>query len=347
MNVHILIGTISKTVSFVIQGIPMTDQLRLLMRGYENKYPEQLEAQFPRILKKIELLWDYPEAFDHYIHDLLVADRSDRQGFPPAIASELFSLNSVHDEIHQTKFKTANYTDEVTRAKDELEYLNVQLDERSLFVACEGRYHDILLLLLKAGVNPNARDAKNWTPLLIAAFEGDEEIAILLIEHGANINVRDPNGYTPLHWAALGGFKSLVKLFIQKNADINALSHHNITPLLQAAAQGHTTATKLLLEASANPNQSTDEGWTALHKAVSNEHVGIIKLLLEHGANLNAVSIDNMTPLLLAEKSLLQSVRDVIREWLKVNNPIDVIEKNLSPTNSDNEVSIFSRPSIK
>src|SRR4051794_11555218 len=116
----------------------MSDELKALMRGYENKYPQQLVERFPRIIEKVVSLWDSPEAFEEYMQELLVADRYDRQGFPPVIASELFSLNSAYDAIRQVKDQSGDvWGSEVAEAKAELDRLGIQVNQKSLLLASE------------------------------------------------------------------------------------------------------------------------------------------------------------------------------------------------------------------
>jgi len=55
------------------------------------------------------------------------------------------------------------------------------------------------LLAKKADVD--AVDERGWTPLMIAADNGDAEMSQLLIEHGANVDARTPKGYTALNIA--------------------------------------------------------------------------------------------------------------------------------------------------
>lgn len=59
--------------------------------------------------------------------------------------------------------------------------------------------------LLKAGVDPDARDSYGGTALHAAMFQPDIQVVELLIANGFDINAIGPrNGYTPLHdavWA--------------------------------------------------------------------------------------------------------------------------------------------------
>ena len=54
---------------------------------------------------------------------------------------------------------------------------------------------------LAAGMDVDARDAEDKTPLQHAAFGGYKEIVELLIAKGADLNAKDDVGTTPLDWA--------------------------------------------------------------------------------------------------------------------------------------------------
>lgn len=54
-----------------------------------------LETHFPWVLQKIQLMWGYPE-LDAYLHTLMMDERGDRQGFPPAAWEEIHLLVAIH-----------------------------------------------------------------------------------------------------------------------------------------------------------------------------------------------------------------------------------------------------------
>ena len=56
----------------------------------------------------------------------------------------------------------------------------------------------LLLVLIEAGANVNARGWKGKGPLHLAAREGAVECAVLLLKAGAAVNVESTHGHTPL-----------------------------------------------------------------------------------------------------------------------------------------------------
>src|SRR5262249_9738315 len=105
--------------------------------------------------------------------------------------------------------------------------------------AAEFRDPASVMRLLRGGLPVDARDKHDWTPLMIAAFNGKEAVAKVLIEQGADPQARDRRGYTPLHWAALSGHAALVRLLLENGADRDARTGSGSTALMQAESKGH------------------------------------------------------------------------------------------------------------
>ena len=91
---------------------------------------------------------------------------------------------------------------------------------------------------------------EGWTPLhQIAALSGDMgcEIIDKLCENGANIDAVDANGFTPLHIAATNGNISIMKHLLKKKANCDALVSEKYTAcdlLWRRVVQGTDAAKK-------------------------------------------------------------------------------------------------------
>ncbi|MCJ1372256.1 hypothetical protein MMC20_003479 [Loxospora ochrophaea] len=168
--------------------------------------------------------------------------------------------------------------------------LNKSRDERNiaLYLAVLLGHEPIVKLLLKNGVNIEAKATARYTALHMAAAEGHESMIQLLLEKGANIGAKDKNGYTALHLAARRGHESVIQILLEKGAAINAKDRFGNTALHEAAAEGDESVIQLLLENGANIEAEDKIGYTALHGAVAGGHESRIQLLLEKGANIEA-----------------------------------------------------------
>lgn len=284
----------------------MDEKLLHMLNGRENLYPKKLEQQYPRVLNRILELW-YSLEIDDYFTELLVDTRGDRQGFPPEVASELFTLSQVHAKIRSQKQPSAavaNVWSDIEESKrTAIVQHGYEASPKGFIQSAEKGDRDVVALFLGSGVDIDTRDERGWTPLMVSSFNGREEVALLLIRSGADVHAKDMAGYGPLHWAAFNGYSSVVKLLIEKRADANARSNHGWTPLLQAATRGHLLAAGQLIAGGANVNLASNDGWTPLHKAAANGHTETVKLLLAKGANRNAEYSDGVTPLALATKN--------------------------------------------
>ena len=114
-----------------------------------------------------------------------------------------------------------------------------------------GDYEGTAALLIAKGLDVNAKatygDAKDATPLHIAAGKGNVSVARLLIQNGAEVNAKLPyHGFTSLHLAAQNGHEKVAGLLIAKGADINAKSMYGETPIDLAMSKEHKELAELL-----------------------------------------------------------------------------------------------------
>ncbi|KAJ7108280.1 ankyrin repeat-containing domain protein [Mycena epipterygia] len=159
----------------------------------------------------------------------------------------------------------------------------VQADSSPLCAAAFYGHLEIVNLLLKFGVDPNAR-GRYSTALQISAYRGHESMVRLLIEKGAEVNAQGGNA---LQAAAWQGFEPMVRLLIDKGAEMNAQGH--IVNALQAAAyEGSEPVVRLLIEKGAEVNVQGGKYGNALQAAASKGHEAVVCLLIEKGADVNA-----------------------------------------------------------
>lgn len=279
----------------------MNPKILQLLNGKESIYPHKLEQQYPRVLEKILAQWDQSN-MEAYFSELMMDSRDgQRQGFPHEVASEILRLSLVHAQQQQQKNSDV-WGNIAEKYKKEVEQLGYKFTPQGFMQASEAGNTRAIQVFLNGGANLETRDDRQWTPLMMSAFNGKEAVAFLLIQSGARIHAKDKNGYSPIHWAAFNGYSNVVGLLIRSGADPNALSNFGWTPLMQAATRGHILASAQLIAGGANVNAISQDKWTALHKAAANGHADLVRLLLSKGADPTIETQDGGNALTLASK---------------------------------------------
>ena len=126
-----------------------------------------------------------------------------------------------------------------------------------------GDVSEMLLMLLGAGADPNARIENGWTPLHFAAKGISSAVTAVLLDAGAEVDARDVFGGTPLHWTAYEGGPENVAAFLDAGANIEARDHGGMTPLHRAADSCRSPAMiAVLLDAGADPKARDEDGRT-------------------------------------------------------------------------------------
>ena len=62
--------------------------------------PTELARRFPRIANSIAELWRRVSRCEEYLDSMVVDQRGDRKGFPPAVAMEITALRAYYAELH-------------------------------------------------------------------------------------------------------------------------------------------------------------------------------------------------------------------------------------------------------
>ncbi|MCC7486561.1 MAG: ankyrin repeat domain-containing protein [Burkholderiales bacterium] len=158
-------------------------------------------------------------------------------------------------------------------------------------IAARAAALDVLRYLVAAGADVNARTPADETPLMLAAFFGDDDGAAsprheaavrLLVKAGASLETETHN-YTPLTYAAYKNRQHTLRFLLQLGANVDGGADESITyvntPLMMAAIQGYADTVRLLLEAGANPRIRMKGGHTASELALKHRHERLARLL--------------------------------------------------------------------
>lgn len=136
--------------------------------------------------------------------------------------------------------------------------------------------------VLAAGAKVDERDEGGYTPLNMAAVDGDQNLVRLLADHGAKVNAATEWGATALSGAARKGDLGMVDLLLSLGANVNVAEYDGYTPLMRAVMDRHSEVVRRLLAAGASTAGRQKHGYTAGDLAVAaNWHHEFARLVQE------------------------------------------------------------------
>lgn len=169
-----------------------------------------------------------------------------------------------------------------------------------LFIATEEGDAASLRYVLRSGADPDARNARGLTPLMIASMSRNTAVMNILLHNGANVNAKassevedasvlhEGDGYTSLMIAAWLADSNGVHLLLENGADVNEKGKDGRTPLMLAAYQANSKIVDELLAKGSDVDAKDNDGSTALIGASFNGHRRMVMALLKKRADVNA-----------------------------------------------------------
>ena len=161
--------------------------------------------------------------------------------------------------------------------------------------------HEIAQVLLRHGVKMNPENCQGETPLHLIGqgrygSQDGVRFAQLLLDGGLDVNARDKCNRTPLHAASYYGRLKIAQVLLDRGAIATAVDDQGKTPLHQVS-QGSVESleagcriAELLLERGVDPNAQDNNLETPLHLASRRERPEIVQTLLGHTTVKNARS---------------------------------------------------------
>ena len=122
--------------------------------------------------------------------------------------------------------------------------------------------------LIGKGADVNARDAEDWTALMLAGKGGHTGVVKAVLEKDAKVNMKNVYGFTALMWAAKGGHTDTVKAMLDKGADVSIKNMGGLTALIYAASEGHMNIAELLKAKSGKSDRRAKNKIAFLKKTV-------------------------------------------------------------------------------
>lgn len=126
--------------------------------------------------------------------------------------------------------------------------------------------------LLELGAVVDVRDNDGWTPLMTAAYFGEEQILAALLAAGADVEAAAACGRLATHLAATASEAGCLAALVRSGASVASRDAGGGTPLHAAAAAGQLPAIRCLLEAGADPGARDGAGRTPAQVAAAAGH---------------------------------------------------------------------------
>ena len=128
-------------------------------------------------------------------------------------------------------------------------------------------------------------DNRTTTPFIYHCSKGNIDIVKCLVEHGCNITLKDAVDYTGLMRACMNGQDEVVKYLITlPGIDINGLDLN--TPLICSVFAPNCNILRILLNVGVDINKENNCGKTALDYAISLGNQHAVELLTNHSLSL-------------------------------------------------------------
>jgi uncharacterized protein len=162
------------------------------------------------------------------------------------------------------------------------------------------KYYFRVLVYLVMTIGFSSANAGAYEDFFIAINRDDDWGVAKLLERGFDPNSRDPKGQTGLILALRDDSPRVAEALWKSPAlDVNVQNASGETALMMAALRGQVAWMRRLLDRGAAVHK---DGWSPIHYAATGPDVKAVALLLERGAPVEASSPDKDTPLMMAAR---------------------------------------------
>ncbi|SES11843.1 ankyrin repeat domain-containing protein [Sphingobium sp. YR768] len=150
-----------------------------------------------------------------------------------------------------------------------------------LFEAAKLGRADLIPLLVNNGADVNAYESRGFTPLILAAYNGQADTVEALLKAGADPCKPDlRQGNTAQMGVAFKGDDRIATRLLKERCDVNARNKAGQTALMTASLFGRTVQVKLLLEHGADAGLIDASGRSAASVAKAQGNTSLANDLL-------------------------------------------------------------------
>lgn len=183
----------------------------------------------------------------------------------------------------------------------------------ALGMAAARRHSKLVQILLEFGADPNLVPTNSiFTPLLVAAYNGDVQTAELLLDHGADIRLKGSQGDLAACTAAQRNNHEFLKLLHSVGADLSIRGRNGMTPLHCAALVGAEESIGYLISRSVNTDMLDDFDRTPLMYLVIGERMDLARKLIDCGADVRVSTKNGETALNFFDRKKFPEAADYI-----------------------------------
>eukprot|EP01091_Cochliopodium_minus_P009599 TRINITY_DN2392_c0_g1_i1.p1 TRINITY_DN2392_c0_g1~~TRINITY_DN2392_c0_g1_i1.p1 ORF type:complete len:686 (+),score=197.69 TRINITY_DN2392_c0_g1_i1:34-2091(+) len=196
---------------------------------------------------------------------------------------------------------------------------------------------ECIRVLVNNGANVTIKNKNSYSPIHKAAYLGKEGLLdVLLRSKNSDVHLQDSEGYTALHLSILKKHLSTTKLILKYMQETNKkaviASHNGSTPLHIASYLGESSIVELLIQITkCDVNTVDNRGMSALHYASLVNSLECVTVLLNHGAHPRLNSLNEHTPLDLANdphiKKLLNEAKVEVENSIEETENTSIDEK--------------------
>lgn len=177
-----------------------------------------------------------------------------------------------------------------------------------------GNYKDVIAAIVKAKGSIDAKNKEGATALMIAAANDKWSWVDELIAAGAKVNLKDNDGWTALMYAALNDSNASLNSLLKAKADLESVDSKGYSALMIALGKGRGTIVEKLVEAGAKFPAKSPDGLSSLVEAVYGRDLKGVRLALDNKPDLAARDDDGWPPLSIAAyNDDRQIVMDLLR----------------------------------